>query len=62
MSSDKWTVLGKSGVGLNKIIFSTKPCGPFWATLGQILIFIIFIALIVSWCLKNKYNKNFSLF
>ena len=48
MSSDKWTVPGKLGAKLNKIIFSTKPSGPVWATLSQILIFIIFITLIVS--------------
>ena len=32
---------GKIKAGLNKIIFSTKPTGSFWATLSQILIFII---------------------
>ena len=62
MSSDKWTVQGKSGARLNKIIFSTKPSGPVWATLSQMLIFIIPITLIASEYLKNKYNKNFSLF
>ena len=61
-SSVKWTVLGKPGPKLNKIIFSTKPSGPVWATLSQILIFVIIITLIVSWCLKNEHNKNFSLF
>ena len=62
MSSNKWTVLRKSGARLNKIIFSTKPSGPVWATLSQTLIFIIFITLIASWCLINGCDKNFSLF
>ena len=35
-SSVKWTVLGHPGSELNKIIFSPKPSGPFWATLSQI--------------------------
>ena len=34
LSSVKWTVLGKPGPKLNKIISSTKPSGPFWATLS----------------------------
>ena len=64
-SSVKWTVLGKPRPKLNKIIFSTKPSGPVWATLSQILIFVIIITLIVSWYLKNGCYKNlvyFSLF
>ena len=39
---------GNQGPDSIKIIFSTKPSGSVWATLSQILIFIIFIALIVS--------------
>ena len=31
-SSVKWTVLGHPRPELNKVIFSTKPSGPFWAT------------------------------
>ena len=64
-SSVKWTVLGKPGSKLNKIISSTKPSGLAWATLSWILIFVIIITLIVSWCLKNGCYKNlvyFSLF
>ena len=39
---------GNQGLDSIKIIFSTKPSGSVWATLSQILIFIIFITLIVS--------------
>ena len=39
---------GNQGPDSIKIIFSITPSGLVWATLSQILIFIIFIALIVS--------------
>ena len=39
---------GNRGPDSIKIIFSTKPSGSVWATLSQILIYIIIITLVVS--------------